>query len=137
MAVAVMTHQLVPRRRCRDLLSDLPGVSMSEGTLTALITRAARVLIPVEEQIKAALTRAPVIPHDESGRSVYNRRIWMPVTNTRQLRHFQVHRSRGHQALEDHGILTHVEGTSVHEAWAASLRSDCHHSLCRVPMLRA
>jgi transposase len=135
-AVYLTTQQRLPRRRTKEVLGDLLGASMSEGTLTTVITRAAHLLVPVEEQIKAALRRAKVIPQDESGLSVCNRRIWMHVTATRFLTHDQVHRSRGHQAVDDHGILTHFEGTSVHDAWAASFRSDCQQSLCCLHLLR-
>ncbi|HEY1354316.1 MAG TPA: IS66 family transposase [Ktedonobacteraceae bacterium] len=136
LAVSVLTQQLLPRRRTRDMLSDLLGVSMSEGTLTTLIKRAARILIPVEEQIKAALRRTQVIHPEESGLSVCSRRIWMHVTSTRHVMHYQVHRSRGHQAIDDDGLLPHVQGTSVHDAWAASFRYKCQHSLCCVHLLR-
>jgi transposase len=135
-AVYVTTQHLLPRRRTKEVLGDLLGASMSEGTLTTLITRAAHLLVPVEEQIKTALSRAKVIHQDESGLSVCNRRIWMHVTATRSLTHDQVHRSRGHQAVDDNGMLTHVEGTSVHDAWAASFRYDCQQRLCCVHLLR-
>ncbi len=136
LAVYLTTQQLLPRRRTREVLSDLLGAPMSEGTLTTLIKRAAHLLVPVEEQIKAALSRAKVIHQDESGLYVCNRRIWMHVTATCSLTHYQVHRSRGHQATDDNGILTHFQGTSVHDAWAAYFRYDCQQSLCCVHILR-
>lgn len=136
LAVYLTTQQLLPRRRSREVLGDLLGVSMSEGTLTSLIKRAARILIPVEEQIKAALRRAKVIHQDESGLYVCARRVWMHVTATRHLTYYQVHRSRGHQAVDDNGILTHFAGTSVHDAWAAYFRYECQQSLCCVHLLR-
>lgn len=135
-AVYLMTQQLLPRRRTREILHDLLGVSLSEGTLTTLIKRAAGILVPVEEQIKAALSRAKVIHQDESGLYVMGRRVWMHVTATRTLTHYQVHPSRGHQAVDDNGILTHFHGTSVHDAWAAYFRYECHQSLCCVHLLR-
>jgi transposase len=136
LAVYLTTQQLLPRRRTREVLGDLLGAPMSEGTLTSLIKRTAALLIPVEEQIKAALSRAKVIHQDESGLYVCNRRIWMHVTSTRSLTHYQVHRSRGHQAVDDNGILTHFAGTSVHDAWAAYFRYECQQSLCCVHILR-
>lgn len=136
MALYLTTQQLLPRRRTREVLSDLLGVSMSEGTLTTLIKRAAAILVPLEEQIKAALSRAQVIHQDESGLYVLGRRVWLHVTSTRTLTHYQVHRSRGHQAVDDNGILAHFAGTSVHDAWAAYFRYGCQQSLCCVHLLR-
>jgi len=132
----VPTQHRLLRRRTTDVLGDLLGASMREGTLTTVVTRAAHLLIPVEEPIKAALRRATVIHHEESGLDVCHRRSWMPVTATRSLTHAPVHRARGQQAVDDHGMLTHGEGTSVHDAWAASVRDDCQQRVCCVQLLR-
>jgi transposase len=136
LAVYLTTQQLLPRRRTREVLADLLGVALSEGTLTTLITRAARRLLPIEEQIKTALSRAKVIHQDETGLYVMGKRVWMHVTSTSTLTHYQVHRSRGHQALDEIGILAHFHGTSVHDAWAAYFRYECLQSLCGVHILR-
>lgn len=136
LAVYLTTQQLLPRRRTREVLADLLGVALSEGTLSTLITRAARRLLPIEERIKTALSRAKVIHQDETGLYVMGKRVWMHVTSTRTLTHYQVHRSRGHQALDEIGILAHFQGTSVHDAWAAYFRYECFQSLCGVPILR-
>ena len=136
MAVYLMTQQLLPRRRTKEVLVDLLGISLSEGTLTTLIKRAARCLVPIEEQIKTALSQAKVIHQDETGLYVMGKRVWMHVTSTRTLTHYQVHHSRGHEALDEIGLLAHFDGTSVHDAWAAYFRYGCLHSLCGVHILR-
>ncbi len=136
LAVYLTTQQLLPRRRTKEVLADLLGVSLSEGTLTTVIKRAARLLLPIEEQIKKALSQARVIHQDETGLYVKGLRFWMHVTCTRTLTHYQVHRSRGHQALDEIGILTNFHGTSVHDAWAAYFRYACQQSLCCVHILR-
>lgn len=136
LAVYLTTQQLLPRRRTREVLADLLGVSVSEGTLTTLIKRAARHLVPIEEQIKTALSQAKVIHQDETGLYVMGKRVWMHVTCTRSLTHYQVHRSRGRQALDEIGILANFHGTSVHDAWAAYFRYECIQSLCCVHIVR-
>src|SRR5713101_3862493 len=59
-AVAVyLTHQqLLPLERTCEVLRDLLGVQMSEGTVGELIKRTASELAPVEQQIKEALIEA-------------------------------------------------------------------------------
>lgn len=136
LAVYLMIQQLLPRRRTKEVLEDLLGVAVSEGTLTTLLKRAAGHLLPIEEQMKAALSRAKVIHQDETGLYVLGKRIWLHVTCTRSLTHYQVHDSRGHQALDDIGILANFHGTSVHDAWAAYFRYECTQSLCCVHILR-
>jgi transposase len=93
-------------------------------------------LKPVEEQIKTALSETSVIHQDETGLYVQGQRIWMHVTSTPTLTHYQVHASRGHDALDTIGILAHFVGTSVHDAWNAYFLYGCQHGLCWVHILR-
>src|SRR5204862_3747136 len=60
-AVYLVHQQLLPLARACEVMEDLLGVHMSEGTIGALITRCAQQLVPVEQQIKEALTAAQVI----------------------------------------------------------------------------
>jgi transposase len=136
MAVYLTTQQLLPRSRTAEVLADLAGVEISEGTLTTVIKRTASLLKPIEEQIKTALSQAKVIHQDETGLYVMGKRLWMHVTCTRTLTHYQVHASRGHDALDEIGILAHFAGTSVHDAWKAYFLYGCQHSLCCVHILR-
>ncbi len=136
MAVYLTTQQLLPRGRTAEVLKDMIGVQMSEGTLANVIKRTAHVLKPVEQQIKTALSQAKVIHQDETGLYVVGQRLWMHVTCTSSLTHYQVHASRGHDALDEIGILAHFVGTSVHDAWKAYFLYGCQHSLCCVHILR-
>jgi transposase len=136
LAVYLVPHHLLPFKRAAEILSDLMGVRMSEGTIRQLISRSATVLRPVEGQIKIALRQAPVIHQDESGLYVEGKRAWMHVTSTSRLTHYQVHAQRGTEALEANGILPGYQGTSVHDGWAAYLGYGCSHALCNVHLLR-
>jgi len=136
MAVYVLTQQLLPWGRTGEVLADLLGVQMSEGTLACLLKRTAEQLAPVEEQIKSALVAAKVTQNDETGRYVNRRRSGLHGLSTSSLTPDQVHASRGHKAMDAIGILPLFTGVSVHACWSASLRSGCHHALCQVPLLR-
>ncbi len=136
MAVYLLTQQLLPWSRTCEVLSDLLGVKLSEGTLAGLLLRSAESLTPIEEQIKSALRQAKVIHQDETGLYVKNRRAWMHGTSTTHLTHYQMHPSRGHKALDANGILTGFGGVSVHDGWPAYFRYDCQHALCLVHILR-
>ncbi len=131
-----MTQQLLPRRRTKEVLLDLLGVHLSEGTFTTVLKRAAEYLKPIEAQIKTALSRENVIHQDETGLYVMGLRIWLHVTSTRRLTHYQVHASRGQEALDEIGILAEFLGTSVHEGWASYFLYHCQHALCLVHILR-
>src|SRR5205823_10137209 len=57
-AVYLVEQQLLPLARACEVMSDLLGVHMSEGTICELIQRAAVELAPVEQQIKEAVQQA-------------------------------------------------------------------------------
>jgi transposase len=135
-AVYLLIQQLLPWGRTCEVLADLLGVQLSEGTLARLIERTARPLAGVEEQIKAALIRAKVLHQEETGLYVNKRRAWMHGTSTKHLTHSHVDESRGKKALDAIGILASFTGVSVHDCWAAYFRYGCQHALCLVHILR-
>ena len=93
--VYLVQQQLVPYERACEVIEDLLGASMSVGTLQALIARCAAQLAPVEQQIKAALSRAEVLHQDETGLYVAGQRQWMHGHATEHLTHYAVHPQRG------------------------------------------
>src|SRR5258708_10028589 len=109
---------------------------MSEGTLQTLVQRCAERLCPVEQQIKAALSRADVLHQDETGLYVAGQRHWMHVSSTEQLTHYAVNAKRGKEALDAIGILEGFEGVSVHDGWRSYWLYACQHALCNVHHLR-
>ncbi len=66
-AVYLVEQQLLPLARACEVMRDLLGVQMSEGTVWELIKRCAGQLARVEQQIKEALIQSEVIHQDETG----------------------------------------------------------------------
>jgi len=93
-------------------------------------------LEPVEQQIKAALSHAPVLHQDETGLYVAGQRQWMHVSATEHLTHYAVHPKRGKAALDAIGILADFAGVSVHDGWRSYWQFLCQHALCNVHLLR-
>jgi transposase len=135
-AVYLTQQQLLPLQRSCEVLSDVLGVHMSEATVGELIKRTACQLAGVEQQIKEALIEAAVIHQDETGVSVGGKRYWQHVSSTATLTHYQVHQSRGQEALKAIGILPVFQGISIHDAWGSYFLYDCEHALCLVHILR-
>src|SRR5256886_3081955 len=77
LAVYLVQQQLLPWARACEVLADLVGAQISEGTLASLIERCAQNLGEVEAQIKEALVQADVLHQDETGLSVKGVRSWM------------------------------------------------------------
>lgn len=135
-AVYLVEQQLLPLARTCEVIKDLLGVRVSEGTLCTLIERCAGHLQAVEERLKAALMQAEVIHQDETGCYVAGKRHWMHVTCTARLTHYQVHASRGQEALQAIGILPHYAGISIHDGWGSYFRYSCEHAICNVHLVR-
>lgn len=135
-ALYLVEQQLLPWDRACEVLADLLGVTMSQGTLSTLIERCAKQLAPLEELTKQALALAPVLHQDETGVSVAGNRCWLHVSATETLTHYAIHPARGAQALQDIGILEDFTGVSVHDGWQSYWQYDCGHGLCNVHVLR-
>ena len=135
-ALYLVQQQLLPWARACEVLADLVGVQISEGTLASLIERCNGQLAEVEEQIKEALVKADILHQDETGLYVNGLRYWMHVACTAQLTHYAVHPKRGKAALDAIGILPRFKGTSVHDGWHSYFLYACSHALCLVHLLR-
>lgn len=136
MAVYLVEQHLLPLARTCEVLADLLGVSMSQGTLCSLIERCAGQLAPIEEVTKQALQLSPVLHQDETGLYVAGKRWWLHVSATAMLTHYAVHPARGSQALDAIGILVEYGGISVHDGWKSYWQYGCGHALCNVHHLR-
>lgn len=112
---------MLPLARACEMLEDLVGVSMIEGTLRSLIEHSAEQLAPIEEVIKQALQLSPVLHQDETGLHVAGKRWWMHVSATATLTHYAVHSTRGSQALQAISILAGFVGIIFHDSWKSYL----------------
>jgi transposase len=135
-AVYLVEQQLLPLARACEVMGDLLGVHMSEGTVCELIKRCAQTLAPVEQQITEALKQAEVIHQDETGLYVAGKRHWMHVTCTPTLTHYHVDKSRGQAAEDAIGILPYFTGISIHDGWGSYFLYACQHATCNVHLLR-
>jgi transposase len=137
LAVYLVAQQFVPYARACDLLHDLCGARLSVGTLVEWVQQSAQTLKPVEEELKAALRRAPVLHSDETGVRRSGRLAWAHVASTARLTHYAIHPKRGSAATDAIGILPGYSGVSVHDGWKPyQAQTTCRHALCNVHHLR-
>jgi transposase len=137
LAVYLVEQQHLPLGRVQQLLSDLWRMRLGRGTLLSWIAQAARVLKPVEQQIKTALRQASALHHDETGVRRAGRLAWAHVTSTSRLTHYAIQAKRGREATDAIGILPTYQGVSVHDGWGAyGVYTTCRHALCNVHHLR-
>jgi transposase len=129
-------YQLIPTGRAREMAADLFGASLSEGTLYNLMDRASTTLVPLETEIKEALTKNAVTHHDETGARVNGSLHWVHVVCSVMLTVYSRNKHRGKIAMDALGVLGKCVGTAIHDGWKPYFRYDCKHALCNAHHLR-
>jgi transposase len=127
---------LVPSARSCQIVADLFGQPVAEGTLNAAITLCATELVETESGIKQGLARAEVAHFDETGLYVEGKRKWRHSASTKQLTHYACHDRRGSTATQAIGILPAFEGRALHDGFSAYWSYEGPHALCNAHHLR-
>ncbi len=134
--VYLMEGQLLPSERVCELLSDVLGAEVSEGTLYNARQRCYEQLEAVEAHLQQGIQGAEVGHFDETGMRVQGKLMWLHVAGTAGLTYYFIHAKRGQAAMEAMDILPSFAGTSVHDGWSSYARYDCDHALCNAHHLR-
>lgn len=125
-------YQLVPYNRVCQLLKDVVGYEVSEGTVMNTIDEFDNKLIPFEKQVIENLLLSPVVHSDETSVGVNGKNYWLHTVSTDTLTYYFLHKSRGFKAIEEANILPRFEGTVVHDAFAMYFKDVLKHkhALC-------
>ncbi|NJM48507.1 MAG: IS66 family transposase, partial [Alkalinema sp. RU_4_3] len=135
--VYLMHGQLLPSERTVELLRELLGLEVSEGTLYNVGRQCYEALEAVTQQIQQLLLASPLIHFDETGLRVNGKLWWLHVACSAGLTHYFVHAKRGQAAMEAMEILPSYGGKAVHDGWASyALYTACAHFLCNAHHLR-
>ena len=123
--------------RTTEIFADLVQHRVSEATVLTASEQLERCIAPATAAVKALLREAEVLHVDESGLQVSGKLHWLHVASTERLTSYAVHAKRGHEAMEDAGILGAFTGTAVHDHWKPYFTYDeCNHALCNAHHLR-
>ena len=134
--VYLMDAQLLPSDRVREVLCEVFGCEVSEGTLYNARAKCFDELAAVEQHIKTELEASQVLHCDETGLRVNGKLWWLHVASTAALTYYFVHPKRGCEAIDERGVLTNFDGVGVHDGWQSYFSYDCAHSLCNAHHLR-
>jgi transposase len=134
--VYLMVGQLLPTLRICELLQEVMGLALSEGTLYNACAQCDTVLEPIEQQMKHAIQQAEVAHFDETGMRVGGKLLWLHVACTDALTYYFIHPKRGQVAMDEMDILPHFRGKGVHDGWSSYAHYEFDHSLCNAHHLR-
>ena len=136
-AVYLVLGQHLPVARTADLLAELFGTPMSVGTVAVWTSRAAAGLEPFTAAARRALGGAELVHLDETGLRVAGRLHWLHVASSSRFTALFCHRKRGKEAIDAAGVLPHVTGIAVHDAFTPYARyAAATHALCNAHLLR-
>ena len=136
MMVYLMEGQLLPSNRVCEVLTDVLGVKVSEGTLYTNREQCFESLATIESEIEQAIKNSEVVNFDETGLRVNKQLWWLHVAATDGLTYYFVHDKRGREAMDEMGILPEFRGHAVHDGWKSYQGYDCEHVLCNAHHLR-
>jgi len=129
--------QHIPYKRQQDLLREVFGVSLSEGSIENILSRMEQRLTPAYEVIRKALMNSSVAGVDETGTSVNGKTRWAWVWQNRQLTYI----TGGHSRKKEVFSSVMPEGMPQ-----TILVSDCYssyfsvnvknHQICTAHILR-
>jgi transposase len=127
-AKAVYLHQgqLVPMARTCEVLDEVCGCHLSQGTLLRWVQEASERLAATVEQIADWLSVGRLQHGDETGVRIGGKLHWLHVNCTDWLTHLAWHQKRGRKAMDDIGIWPRME----RDEWVMHYARDPAERLC-------
>jgi len=135
-AVYVKNYQYLPYERACELLDDLLGCPLSEGTLANIISQCDDLAEKPVAQIKEIIEQTSVAHFDETGSRVESKLWWLHSASTANATYYDIHRKRGSEAIDAIGILPDFTGRAIHDFWKPYFGYSCLHGLCNAHHLR-
>jgi transposase len=135
--VYLMDGQLLPSARTVELLHEVLGVAVSEGTLYNVRTQCFDELEAITAEIYRSLVASDVFHLDETGLCINGKLWWLHVASSSGLTYYFIHPKRGQAAMNEMGILPQYGGKAIHDGWKSyGGYADCAHFSCNAHHLR-
>jgi len=139
-AQMVYFHQyhFVPLERTTEILGDLYGQTVSEGTIVEACQETAQQVEPIYQLTKTELIHTQDTGHfDETGSRIEGKLWWLHVACTALLTYYAPHRKRGGEALDAIGIFPVFKGKAMHDSYRSYFQyEDVINALCNAHHLR-
>jgi transposase len=134
--VYLMDGQLLPFKRTCEVLNDILGTKVSEGTLYNTRTQCFNNLELITSNIQSSILASNVVHFDETGLCINGKLWWLHVACTEGLTYYFVHSKRGQVAMDEMDVLPQFEGKAIHDGWPSYADYSCEHFLCNAHHLR-
>ena len=129
--------QCMPFKRIAELISDLSGRKISEGTIQNILRENSEKSDRAYEEIRKRIECAPVVGADETGAAVGKRLHWNWIFQTDALTYVYQVKSRGMEAIDSkfpNGLPNSTLVTDRHRSYFKMNVKD--HQVCLAHLLR-
>lgn len=132
LGVYLLAGQHLPLARTGELLAELVGAPVSEGSLAGWYADAAAGLDPFLDAVTTGLASAGVVGADETGARVDGALAWIHAARTDTLTLYTVSAKRGVEAMRAAGVLPALgpDAVLVHDFWGPYWNFDVTHAVC-------
>ena len=131
-ATYLLTAQHLPLARTAELLTELLGAPISQGSLAGWYLDAATGLDAFDEVLRTGLVGAGVVGADETGIRVEGALAWVHAARTDTLTRYTVSGKRGVEAMIAAGVLPALSPDTVlvSDFWAPYWTFNLTHAVC-------
>ena len=130
-------EQLLPIERTCEVMAELFGCPIAEGTLQSAVEQCHEELAETEAAIKGRIEEAELAHFDETGMNVGGKTSWLHVASTANLTYYSVQKKRGREAMDEIGLLSKFRGRAIHDGLPSYWQyGECEHGLCNAHHLR-
>ena len=137
MAATLNTEGMMSVQRTHDYLSAVLGLSISTGTIAAMVRELARQVRGTVESVFQALMYYPVNNCDETGVRVEGKVYWLHSVCNALFTYLSVQEKRGEAGMRAIGFLSKYTGTIVSDCWGAYWKfPQLSHALCNAHIMR-
>ncbi len=135
--VNLLIAQMVSLKRVQQMIQTLIGQILSEATILKYVIQLYHALERWEESSIEQLLMMPSMHVDETSLRVDRKNHWIHVYSSGDITLKFLHPNRGHEAIEEIGIIPRYGGVVIHDCWQSYFSYDhCGHGLCGSHLLR-
>lgn len=138
LASILNTTGAVSISRIQELLGDLFGVSISQGTIISMVETCAQKVSPIIKVIKQHLISSEVVNFDETGVRALGSLYWVHNASNSEFTYQSIDKKRGLEGIKTNEVSVVFKGIAVHDCWASywNLENIKEHAVCCVHLLR-
>lgn len=131
------TLQSIPFKRMVDILNNVFGLQMSQGTVSNILQRMRKKAEKEMDAIRSEIEKAEVVGADETGVKINGEQHWVWTFQTEALTYMAVDKGRGKAVIDKHfpeGLPQSILVTDRHSSYFKMDVKD--HQICIAHLLR-